>query len=139
MSSRFPRKPDLLRRNRVRDDELRANLLGFTDPPAAKMPHLADTIELIERLFDAKVDHSGGPYAEHCKRVAAALPIFATDEERHAALLHDAIEDTPLTTADLRKLGYSERTIALVESLTRPAGLTYADYVQGIAAAATPA
>ena len=129
----FPRKPDRLRRTQVRDEEQRANLLGFTDPPAAKMPHLAETIELIEGLFREKTDLGGRPYAEHCKRVAAALPIFVPNDERHAALLQDVIEDTDLIAAGVRELGYSKRTVELVEALTRRDGETYADYIDRIA------
>ena len=95
-------------------------------------PTLAETEAFVRRLFFGVVNKSGEPYAEHCVRVMNSLPPNATDDERHAALLHDVIEDTDLTPRDLRLSGYTDRTVWLVERLTRPKGMLYADYVRRI-------
>jgi (p)ppGpp synthase/HD superfamily hydrolase len=50
-----------------------------------------------------------------------------------AAYLHDVLEDTPTTVADLRAEGVSARTVALVEILTRREGETYAAFIDRVA------
>lgn len=100
-------------------------------------PTISETEDLVARLFEGVVDKGGKPYADHCERVANSLPVDSTKDEVCAAFLHDVIEDTPTTAADLRALGYSERTIWLVERLTRAKGPdrpSYMDYIRGIAA-----
>ena len=95
-------------------------------------PTVGQTENFVRRLFAGVTDKGGNPYAEHCIRGMLGdegLPV----DDLHAALLHDVIEDTPTTAANLRGLGYSERTVKLVERLTRPKGVPYADYVRGIA------
>jgi hypothetical protein len=45
------------------------------------------------------------------------------------AVLHDTLEDTPLTEDDLRKAGFSEAVIAGVGTVTHHKGQSYTDYV----------
>ena len=45
-----------------------------------------------------------------------------SDSERIAAVLHDVVEDTPITFEDLRAEGFSEEIIAAVEALTKLEG-----------------
>ena len=108
-----------------------------TNADTDTMPTIDETIALIERLFDGVTDKGGAPYAGHCLRVMAGLPATATEDERHAALLHDALEDTPLEVGDLEWRGYSKRTIDLVIMLSRPKGPgrpSYMDWIRQIAA-----
>lgn len=97
-------------------------------------PTIAETKTYVRELFAGVTDKGGKPYHEHCERVMKFLPSSATDDERHAALLHDVIEDTPTTADDLRRMGYSERTVWLVERLTRPVPGIYVDYIRSISA-----
>jgi (p)ppGpp synthase/HD superfamily hydrolase len=98
-------------------------------------PNLDFTRALVRRLFAGVTDKGGKPYAEHCERVERLLGPDATEDERHAALLHDVLEDTSTTADDLRAMGYSARTAYLVLRLTRlAADGTYMDYIRGIAA-----
>jgi (p)ppGpp synthase/HD superfamily hydrolase len=85
------------------------------------------------------MDKSGRPYYLHPLRVAMRL-IHCTPEERHAALLHDVVEDTPLTLDDLRALGYSDEVIELVDILTRrmPEGESHRQYLERIVASRNP-
>lgn len=101
-------------------------------------PTIDQTREYVARLFCGNVDKGGKPYHEHCYRVEAALPANATEDEHHAALLHDVIEDTDVTDVDLSRMGYADRTVALVMALSRPKSLTYMDYIRTIAASGDP-
>ena len=94
-------------------------------------PDLGQSIELMIRAHEGQIDKSGRPYYLHPLRVAIRLA-SCTPEERHAALLHDVVEDTPVTLDDLRAMGYSEEVIALVDLLTRrkPAGESHSQYIE---------
>lgn len=50
------------------------------------------------------------------------LPTDCDHEVKLAALLHDVLEDTAHTRADLEALGYSRRTLDAVELLTLQPG-----------------
>jgi (p)ppGpp synthase/HD superfamily hydrolase len=101
----------------------------------APLPHpdLGQSIEIMRKAHEGQVDKCSRPYYLHPLRVAMRL-IHCTPEERHAALLHDVVEDTPLTLADLRAFGYSEEVIELVDILTRrlPAGESHREYLERI-------
>jgi (p)ppGpp synthase/HD superfamily hydrolase len=96
-------------------------------------PDLGDSIEIMRKAHEGQIDKSGRPYYLHPLRVAMRLA-RGTPEERHAALLHDVVEDTTLTLQDLRALGYSERVLELVDILTRrkPAGESQRQYLERI-------
>ena len=49
-----------------------------------------------------------------------------------AALLHDVLEDSPMTAAELRAAGISPQAVDAVVLLTRPAEMPYLDYVERI-------
>src|SRR5690349_24196867 len=83
-------------------------------------PDLGSTIDLMRRAHDGQIDKSGRPYYLHPLRVAMRLAFFSS-EERHAALLHDVVEDTPVTLPDLRSVGYGDKILGLVALLTRDA------------------
>ncbi len=71
-------------------------------------------------------DKAGAPYVYHPFTVAAMLE---TEEEIAAALLHDVVEDTDLTLADLRREGIPEAVLAALALLTHPEGAPYLAYV----------
>ena len=98
-------------------------------------PDLGDSIEIMRKAHEGQIDKSGRPYYLHPLRVAMRLA-SGTADERHAALLHDVVEDTTLTLQDLRALGYSERVLELVDILTRrkPAGESHREYLERIVA-----
>jgi (p)ppGpp synthase/HD superfamily hydrolase len=106
---------------------------------AISHPDVGDTIELMRRAHEGQLDKSGRPYYLHPLRVAMRLS-HCTAAERHAALLHDVVEDTPVTIADLRESGYSEEIIELVDLLTRrkPQGESHNQYIERIASSRNP-
>jgi len=76
----------------------------------------------------------GSPYIVHPMRVAATVRRDGgTPEEVAAAYLHDVLEDTPTTAADLLAAGITARTVAIVEALTRHEGETYAEFIDRVA------
>lgn len=81
-------------------------------------PDLGQSIEIMRKAHEGQLDKCGRPYYLHPLRVAMRL-VHCTPEERHAALLHDVVEDTPITLDDLRAMGYSAEVIELVDILTR--------------------
>jgi (p)ppGpp synthase/HD superfamily hydrolase len=94
--------------------------------------------QLAERYHAGQIDKAGAPYIQHLTRVAANLLRRwpdATSDEIDAAWLHDALEDTTATRADLLAAGISERTIAIVELVTKPDGIDYLRWIHALAAA----
>ena len=98
-------------------------------------PDIGDSIEIMRNAHEGQIDKSGRPYYLHPLRVAMRLAL-CTPTERHAALLHDVVEDTILTLDDLKGLGYSDEIIELVDLLTRrkPAGESHNQYIERIVA-----
>jgi (p)ppGpp synthase/HD superfamily hydrolase len=72
------------------------------------------------------------PYIRHAEAVASRL---GDDPVAQAvAWLHDVLEDTPTTEADLRRHGVTEEVIAAVALLTKREGLAYESYLAAVKA-----
>lgn len=69
-----------------------------------------------------KWGHAQDPYIWHPMRVAGLVTMveFATPEMIQAAWLHDVLEDTKLTEADLVAKGFGGEVVFLVKALTNP-------------------
>src|SRR5512145_209456 len=86
---------------------------------------LADR-ELIQRAYrvaeEAHRDqkrHSGEPYINHCLAVASILADLRVPPEVVAAgLLHDTVEDTPITLNDIRR-DFGDTIAVLVDGVTK--------------------
>lgn len=78
-----------------------------------------------------QVDKGGIPYILHPLAVAEKL---STSELRAIALLHDVVEDTPLTFDDLLERGMPAVVVNAVRVLTRPKDdkRTYLEYVADV-------
>lgn len=89
---------------------------------------LTVAIDLARQAHACQVDKLGKPYIEHPLRVMRSL---AEDdlEGRVVAVLHDIVEDTPVTLEQLRALGFSEPVIAALDCLTHGEGEPYEDYL----------
>lgn len=94
-----------------------------------KLQGIASAIRYIKRAHMGQKDMGGKPYWTHPMRVMTLLGRSASVTEKHAALLHDVIEDTETTFDDLRRVGFHTDVLVAVELLTRPAGLTYQRYI----------
>jgi GTP diphosphokinase / guanosine-3',5'-bis(diphosphate) 3'-diphosphatase len=75
------------------------------------------------------VDKGGRPYVEHPLRVAARL---AGETERTVALLHDVVEDSGVSLADLAAAGFSPEVVLAVDALSRREGEAYAAYLERV-------
>ena len=85
-----------------------------------------DDLEIIRKAFDFSLVHhqgqtraSGEPYLVHPLEVSLVLSDMKLDSTAIAAgLLHDAIEDTPVTHEDVRR-EFGEQVAHIVEGVTK--------------------
>ncbi len=91
------------------------------------MVHVA--LKLATIAHSGQFDKGGKPYILHPISVAK---IVETEEEKTVALLHDVIEDTPVTLEELRENGFPESVVVAVDVLTKRPGVDYEDYIQGV-------
>lgn len=94
------------------------------------------TIQLAEAIARrAHKDHTrfdGQPYITHPLRVSKSL---TSDEEKAVGLLHDVIEDSPLSASNLLAEGVPTRIVEAVEVLTKRPGEAYTAFIERIATA----
>ena len=69
----------------------------------------------------------GTPYIAHPIRVAIRCE---TALEKTVALLHDVVEDTDVTFEELRELGFSSRTLEILDKVTKRTGEKYFDFIR---------
>ena len=83
---------------------------------------------VASRAHDGQFRKDGTPYIAHVFRVAMRV---ADRSPFHmiAALLHDVVEDTPITLAELREMGFEGIVIDAVDHLTRRKGESYTDFI----------
>ena len=85
-------------------------------------------VNIAALCHEGLVDKAGQPYIFHLMRVATSVaPEYAIP-----AVLHDILEDTTATPRLLRLYDVSEEDIRTIERLSRSAGESYAEYIQGI-------
>lgn len=94
---------------------------------------LLDAVTLAAKLHDGQRDKAGEPYIAHVVRVMLRLPPNATDHEKMAALLHDAVEDVPGAIDAMGEAGVPIDVMAMVIALTRVDGETYAEFLERVA------
>jgi (p)ppGpp synthase/HD superfamily hydrolase len=94
---------------------------------------LAVAIAIAADAFRDTTDKAGEPYILHCLRVMNGL--HTRDKElQSVAVLHDVIEDTEITIADLRTMGFSDRVIEAVALLSHDKeNMSYEDYIARVA------
>ena len=83
------------------------------------MATLEHAIMLATQAHAGQVDRAGQPYILHPLRVMLAV---SGVESQCAAVLRDVVEDTAITWADLRALGFAEPVLAAVFALTKQQG-----------------
>jgi (p)ppGpp synthase/HD superfamily hydrolase len=90
------------------------------------------TKKALKLCFDAhkdQVDKSGLPYVFHPFHLAEQM----TDEDTTiVALLHDVVEDTPYTLADLAAMGFEAHIVDALRLLTHLDETPYMEYVAQI-------
>jgi GTP diphosphokinase / guanosine-3',5'-bis(diphosphate) 3'-diphosphatase len=74
---------------------------------------------VAEKAHQEQKRHSGEPYINHCIAVASILSDLKVPPEVIAAgLLHDTVEDSPTTLADIRR-DFGDTITALVDGVTK--------------------
>src|SRR3954469_19108420 len=121
--------------NASRAPEPDARALGGNALIDARFRDLLDTVrahrprdegEIIRRAWESSLEHnqgqvraSGEPYVLHPLEVAHVLAEMKLDSTAIAAgLLHDAVEDTPVTADDTPRL-FGEQVAHIVEGVTK--------------------
>ncbi|GAA3969953.1 HD domain-containing protein [Allohahella marinimesophila] len=94
------------------------------------MTNLDKAIAIATRAHAGQTDKGGNPYILHVLRV---MMQFEDHDEMIVAVLHDVVEDTGLSAADLEKYGFSEEIIASVDCLSRQRGESYDSFLNRIA------
>jgi len=90
------------------------------------MSTLEKAIAIAVGAHAGQRDKAGRPYILHPLRVMHGC---ASDDERIVAILHDVLEDTEVTEADLRQAGFGDELIAALRCLTKAEGEHYADFI----------
>lgn len=80
---------------------------------------------LAERQHQGQVDKSGAPYIGHPARVAGRLE---TSEEQVVGWLHDTVEDTGLTLAEV-EAQFGKETAEAVDAVSRKPGEDWEAYL----------
>jgi hypothetical protein len=90
------------------------------------MATLEKALEIAARAHAGQRDKDGVAYILHPLRV---LQRVSGEAAQIVAVLHDVVEDTPVTLADLRAAGFSPDVLAAVECVTHAREEPYAEYV----------
>lgn len=94
---------------------------------------LSKAIALAYEAHMGQVDKGGKPYILHPITVAMTLATCGYNENTIVAgVLHDVVEDTHYTLADLKEKGFSSEVIEALTLLTHEKSVAYMDYVERI-------
>ncbi|GAB5403113.1 MAG: HD domain-containing protein [Aureliella sp.] len=88
--------------------------------------NIDDALDLVVKHFRGVKDEDGEAYVMHCLRVMHGT---SSPDAQLVGLMHDLIEDTPVTLDDLRDIGFSAAVIEGVNLVTHRDGDSYAEYV----------
>lgn len=89
-------------------------------------PAIKKAMKLCFAAHKDQLDKNGMPYVFHPMAVATQLH---TEDTIVTALLHDVVEDTDYTLADLAEMGFGENVLQALALLTHEDGVDYMDYV----------
>lgn len=100
---------------------MKNNLLNyFTKDQLSQLKNISDLYTkaflITSVVFKDKKDKSGQPHFNHLFRVSQKLDV---EKEQVAGLLHDILEDTEVTSKDLKEVGIPEEIIKIVKIVTK--------------------
>ncbi|MFI3190798.1 GTP pyrophosphokinase [Crenothrix sp. D3] len=90
------------------------------------MTLIEKSLTIALRAYTGKTDKAGRDYIHHPLRLMAKM---TSDSEMAVALLHDVIEDSDITAADLLAEGIPSEVVEAVLCLTKQAGENYSEFV----------
>jgi (p)ppGpp synthase/HD superfamily hydrolase len=103
------------------------------NPPPAPPPDAGRSAPLLERAIEIAVqahhgqrDRNGLPYLLHPLRVMCRVE---TIPQKIVAVLHDVVEDTAWTFADLEREGFSAEILKALDCVTKREGEPYEEFV----------
>ena len=88
--------------------------------------HTNKALRLAYEAHKGQYDKSGVPYVFHPLHLAEQMD---DEESIVAALLHDVVEDTAYSLADLQAMGFPEKALEAVALLTHDPAEPYLSYV----------
>ena len=91
---------------------------------------LNKALDIAYKAHLGQTDKAGAPYILHPMRVALHCQ---TEDEKIVALLHDVVEDTPITLEELKAQGFSDDVLAALKCLTKIKGEDYQIFIQRVA------
>lgn len=104
------------------------NVLTDTNPPHF-MATLERALQIAVQAHAGQKDKSGGAYIFHPIRVMMRC---TSTEAQIVGLLHDVVEDTPVTFEELEGEGFSKTVMEALRLLTHDPKVPYEDYIREI-------
>ena len=86
-------------------------------------------LSIARKAHEGQLDKAGVDYIEHPIYVASQVD---TEEERSVALLHDVIEDSPVSAEELLQAGLPETVVTAVQVLTKKKEQDYQTYLETV-------
>ena len=86
-------------------------------------------LSIARKAHEGQLDKAGVDYIEHPIYVASQV---ATEEEKAVALLHDVIEDSPVSAEELLQAGLPETVVTAVQVLTKKKEQDYQTYLETV-------
>ena len=90
------------------------------------MATIETALQIAAKAHEGQKDKEGLPYILHPLRV---MMLVQGEDAQVVAVLHDVVEDTAVTTDELRAAGFGEAILAAVVCVTHRRDEPYADYV----------
>lgn len=92
---------------------------------------LEKAIEIAVEAHRGQIDKAGKEYILHPMRVMLR---GRNDTEMIIGILHDVVEDTPVTLDMLRLEGFSEEVLAALDCITKQKGESYGAFIDRVLA-----
>ena len=94
------------------------------------MSTLETAIEIAVSAHKGQIRKDGSPYILHPLRLMMAVQ---TEAEKIVAVLHDVVEDTDFTLAQIQQRGFSREVVEALKLVTHDPEQTYDEYISDIA------
>lgn len=90
---------------------------------------LEKAIEIAVEAHRGQLDKAGKIYILHPMRVMLR---GQTEDEMIVGILHDTVEDTPITIDMLRKEGFSDTILDAIDCISKKKGEAYGDFIHRV-------
>lgn len=88
---------------------------------------LEQAIAIAAKAHTGQKDKVGRPYILHPLRVMFRCQ---SDDAKIVAILHDVVEDTAVTVAELQNVGFGQDILDALDGVTKREGESYDDFVE---------